>query len=144
MDLGLNNKVSVVTGGSKGIGGGIVSLLANEGAIPVILGRNKDSIFKAVDQYKQNGCEVGYALAELTNPNQCETAINIIIKDYGRIDGLVNNAGVNDGVGLENGSYEEFLNSVKRNLAHYYPIAQLVLAPLKKTKGAIVNKGLKT
>ena len=71
MDLGLKNKVIVVTGGSKGIGGGIVSLLANEGAIPVILGRNKDSIFKAVDQYKQNGCEVGYALAELTDPNQC-------------------------------------------------------------------------
>tara|TARA_B100000767_G_scaffold53519_1_gene49170 strand:- start:1082 stop:1873 length:792 start_codon:yes stop_codon:yes gene_type:complete len=144
MDLGLKNKVIVVTGGSKGIGGGIVSLLAKEGAIPVILGRNKDSIFKAVNQYKQNGFEVGFALAELTDPNQCEAAIDLIIKDYGRIDGLVNNAGVNDGVGLENGSYDEFINSIKRNLAHYYLIAQLVLPQLKKTKGAIVNIGSKT
>ena len=102
MDLGLKNKVIVVTGGSKGIGGGIVCLLANEGAIPVILGRNKESIFKAIIDYKQNGYEVGYAIAELTNPNQCEAAIDSIIKNYGRIDGLVNNAGVNDGVGLEN------------------------------------------
>ena len=132
MDLGLKNKVIVVTGGSKGIGGGIVCLLANEGAIPVILGRNKESIFKAISDYKQNGYEVGYAIAELTNPNQCEAAIDSIIKNFGRIDGLVNNAGVNDGVGLENGSYEEFINSIKRNLAHYYQIARLVLPQLKK------------
>ena len=71
-------------------------------------------------------------------------AIDSIIKDYGRIDGLVNNAGVNDGVGLENGSYDEFINSIKRNLAHYYQIAQLVLPQLKKTKGVIVNIGSKT
>ena len=45
---------------------------------------------------------------------------------------------------INNGSYEEFINSIKRNLAHYYQIAQLVLPQLKKTKGAIVNIGSKT
>ena len=144
MDLGLKNKVIIVTGGSKGIGGGIVSLLAKEGAIPVIVGRNRPNILQAVDVYKLEGHEVGYAFAELTDPEQCEQAIGSIIKQYGHIDGLVNNAGVNDGVGLEQGSYDEFINSIKRNLAHYYKITQLVLPELKKNKGAIVNIGSKT
>lgn len=144
MDLKLKDKVIVVTGGSKGIGNGICNLLAKEGAIPVIIGRNKPNILDAVKAIKDNGGQAFHAIAELTNPNQCEAAIDSIIKHYGCIDGLVNNAGVNDGVGLENGSYEEFINSIKRNLAHYYQIAQLVLPQLKKTKGAIVNIGSKT
>jgi NAD(P)-dependent dehydrogenase (short-subunit alcohol dehydrogenase family) len=48
MDLNLKNKVIIVTGGSKGIGNGICNLLAEEGAIPVIVGRNKANILDAV------------------------------------------------------------------------------------------------
>ncbi|RYG24182.1 MAG: SDR family oxidoreductase, partial [Chitinophagaceae bacterium] len=62
----------------------------------------------------------------------------------GRIDGLVNNAGVNDGVGLENGDYEKFVASLHKNLVHYYLLAQHVLPELKKTKGSIVNITSKT
>ena len=144
MDLKLKNKVIVVTGGSKGIGGGIVSLLAREGAIPVIIGRNRESIHDAITNYIKEGFEVGHAFAELTDPKQCEQAVESIIQKYGRIEGLVNNAGVNDGIGLENGSYDAFMYSIKRNLAHYYHIAQLVLPELKIAKGAIVNIGSKT
>lgn len=144
MDLKLKNKVIVVTGGSKGIGGGIVSLLAREGAIPVIIGRNRPSILDAIANYTKEGFEVGHAFAELTDPKQCEQAVESIVQKYGRIEGLVNNAGVNDGIGLENGSYDAFMYSIKRNLAHYYYIAQLVLPELKIAKGAIVNIGSKT
>jgi len=144
MDLGLKEKVIIVTGGSKGIGGGIVSLLAKEGALPVIIGRNKESILNVVADYHKRGVEIGYAFAELTQPDECEQAIKAILEKFGRIDGLVNNAGVNDGIGLENGTYEDFMESIKRNLAHYYLMAQLVLPELKKTKGAIVNIGSKT
>ena len=62
----------------------------------------------------------------------------------GRIDGLVNNAGVNDGVGLENGSYEKFMHSLHSNLVHYYLVTHHALPYLKKSKGAIVNIGSKT
>ena len=65
MDLKLKNKVIVVTGGSKGIGGGIVSLLAREGAIPVIIGRNRKSIRDAIAKYTKEGFEVGYAFGDL-------------------------------------------------------------------------------
>jgi L-fucose dehydrogenase len=65
-------------------------------------------------------------------------------KLFGRIDGLVNNAGVNDGVGLENGNYDHFMISIQRNVAHYYAMAKYALPALKKSKGAIVNIGSKT
>ena len=143
MDLGLKGKIIVVTGGSKGIGSGIVSVLSEEGAIPVIVGRDKDTILSAVNKYRERNYQVGYAFAELTDPKQCEQAVKKIIHDFEKIDGLVNNAGVNDGVGLEKGTYEDFLNSINKNVAHYYKMAQLVLPELKKNKGAIVNIGSK-
>ena len=143
MDLGLKGKIIIVTGGSKGIGSGIVSVLSEEGAIPVIVGRDKDTILSAVNKYRERNYQVGYAFAELTDPMQCERAVKKIIDDFEKIDGLVNNAGVNDGVGLEKGTYEDFLNSINKNVAHYYKMAQLVLPELKKNKGAIVNIGSK-
>ena len=143
MDLKLKNKIFVVTGGSKGIGAGIVKLLANEEAIPVIIGRNKVDIAKIVDELKKNDLKIGYAIAELTNPKECKRAVRSIINEFGRIDGLVNNAGVNDGVGLENGNYQDFIKSIERNLGHYYTMTKLVLPQLKKNKGSIVNIGSK-
>ena len=143
MDLGLKGKIIIVTGGSKGIGSGIVSVLSQEGAIPVIVGRDKDTILGTVNKYRERNYQVGYAFAELTDPKQCERAVKKIIDDFEKIDGLVNNAGVNDGVGLEKGTYEDFLNSINKNVAHYYKMAQLVLPELKKNKGAIVNIGSK-
>ena len=62
----------------------------------------------------------------------------------GRIDGLVNNAGVNDGVGLENGNYEAFMASLHKNVVHYYLVAHYALPALIKSKGAIVNITSKT
>ena len=144
MDLELKDKVIIVTGGSKGIGNAICRLLANEKAIPIIVGRNKENVMDAVTQIKEMGGKASFALAELTDPIQCEEAVAKLVKEYGRIDGLVNNAGVNDGVGLENGNYEDFILSLKRNLVHYYVMAKHALPYLKKSKGAIVNIGSKT
>ena len=144
MDLKLKDKVIVVTGGSKGIGNGICNLLAKEGAIPVIIGRNKPNILDAVKAIKDNGGQAFHAFAELTDKEACKKAIDDVIKEFGRIDGLVNNAGVNDGVDLENGNYDDFMVSIQRNVAHYYAMAQFALPELKKSKGAIVNIGSKT
>src|SRR5690606_7148804 len=63
---------------------------------------------------------------------------------FGRIDGLVNNAGVNDGVGLESGNYEKFLASLHKSLIHYYLLAHHALPALKTSRGSIVNIGSKT
>jgi L-fucose dehydrogenase len=141
MDLNLKDKIIIVSGGAKGIGEGIVRVLAAEGAVPVIIGRNEQDNLKVVSEISGN---VSQIVGELTDPAACENAIKAVIEKYGRIDGLVNNAGVNDGVGLEQGNYEQFIASLHKNLVHYYLLAHYALPELKKSKGAIVNIGSKT
>jgi NAD(P)-dependent dehydrogenase (short-subunit alcohol dehydrogenase family) len=144
MDLNLKEKVIIVTGGSKGIGNGICNVLASEGAIPIIIGRKEKDILNAIKVIENNGGKASYALAELTKPEDCKNAVAKIMEEFGRIDGVVNNAGVNDGVGLEHGNYEDFIASAHKNLVHYYLIAHHALPALKKSKGTIVNIGSKT
>lgn len=144
MDLKLQNKVVIVTGGAKGIGEGIVQVLAGEGAIPVIVGRNAADNQKVVDELAAHGKESFQIAAELTQPEESEKAVKAVLEKYGRIDGLINNAGVNDGVGLEHGSYEGFIASLHKNVVHYYLMAHYALPALKASKGAIVNISSKT
>ena len=144
MNLKLENKIIVVSGGAKGIGEGIVKLLAEEGAIPVIIGRNEEDNLKTVDSIKATGGKCFQVVAELTDPGECKNAIEKVIQEFGKIDGLVNNAGVNDGVNLEHGDYEKFMASLHKNLVHYYLLAHYALPALKISKGSIVNISSKT
>mgnify|MGYP001315202285 CR=1 FL=1 len=143
MNLQLQNKVIVVTGGSKGIGHAITHVLANEGAIPFIVSRDEKSVLETVHEIQKKGGKSSYALAELTDPEQGKAAVEKVISTYGTLHGLVNNAGVNDGVGLENGDAESFIHSLKKNVVHYYVMAQACLPFLKENKGSIVNIGSK-
>lgn len=144
MNLNLQDKVIIVTGGAKGIGEGIAQVLAAEGAMVVIIGRNSSDNEKTVQEIIANGGKADHIIAELTQPQQCEYAVKTTTERYGRIEGLVNNAGVNDGVGLEKGNYEAFIASLHKNLVHYYLMAHYALPELKKHKGAIVNISSKT
>jgi L-fucose dehydrogenase len=143
MNLKLQDKVILVTGGSKGIGQAITKLLAEEKAIPFIVSRDEESILETVQQIEKKGGKCHYALTELTDPQQVKNAVDKAISIFGTVHGLVNNAGVNDGVGLENGNSESFINSLKKNVVHYYTMAQACLPFLKKNKGSIVNIGSK-
>lgn len=144
MNLDLQDKVIIVTGGAKGIGQGICQVLAAEEAIPIIVGRNQTDNQKLVRQIEAEGGKAYAVVAELSDPEQCAKAVADIAAEFGRIDGLVNNAGVNDGVSLEEGSYEAFVASLHKNLVHYYLIAHHAFPYLKKSGGAIVNIGSKT
>lgn len=139
MDLKLKSKIIIVTGGAKGIGAGITKALASEGAIPVVVGRDANDNDAII---KEAGAGFGIT-AELTHPEACENAVKATVEKFGRIDGLVNNAGVNDGVGLEKGNYESFIASLHKNLVHYYLMAHHALPELIKSKGSIVNIGSK-
>jgi len=133
MNLSLENKVIIVSGGARGIGEGIVKTLLAEKAKPVVIDQRMSSI-EGVKTIQ----------ADLTNPAACATAIEKIAKEFGSIDGLVNNAGVNDGVNLANGNYQAFIDSLHKNLIHYYLLAHHALPYLKTSKGAIVNISSKT
>jgi len=141
MNLDLTDKVIIVSGGAKGIGEGIVKVLVAEGAIPFIIGRNEEDNKAAVAATGGRALQV---VAELTRPEECEAAVKAVMDRFGRIDGLVNNAGVNDGVGLESGSYADFMASLHKSLVHYYLLAHHALPALKVSKGAIVNITSKT
>ena len=144
MNLYLQDKIIVVSGGAKGIGAAIAKVLAAEGALPVIIGRSEEDNTALVNEMAASGQKAGYVTAELSVPQNCKTAIEQVVQQYGRIDGLVNNAGANDGVGLEHGDYEKFIASYHKNAVHYYLLAHYALPALKQSKGAIVNISSKT
>lgn len=142
MDLGLAGKVVVVTGGGAGIGGAISRALAAEGAVPVILARRAPSE-EFLRDMRGLQTEAQVVLADLSRDEECRRAVAEVRERVGRIDGLVNNAGTNDGVGLEAGP-EAFRASLNQNLLHYYTLAHLLLEDLKAARGAIVNISSKT
>jgi L-fucose dehydrogenase len=143
MDLHLQDRVILVSGGAKGIGAAVCRVLAAEGAMPVVIGRNQADNERLVSEIVASGGSAFAVTAELTRDGESQRAVEQARKKFGRIDGLVNNAGINDGVNLEHGDTERFLASLRKNLIHYYELAHFALPELKANRGAIVNIGSK-
>lgn len=144
MDLLLKDKVVVVTGGAKGIGAAIVKTVAAEGAAPVIVDRDHDAGQELEQSLHSLGVRSLLICGELSQPANCSAALENTIRHFGRLDVLVNNAGVNDRVGLESGDPEKYVESLQRNLLHYYNMAHYALPYLKKSQGCILNIASKT
>jgi NAD(P)-dependent dehydrogenase (short-subunit alcohol dehydrogenase family) len=144
MDLRIKGKVVLITGGAKGIGAAIVRGCGAEGAIPVIVDRDERAGEELQAELRASRIESGLIIANLSLPEACASAVEGTIQKLGRLDALVNNAGVNDGVGLENGTPEKLVASLERNLIHYYAMAHHALSALKKARGSIVNISSKT
>ena len=100
MDLQLQDKVFIVTGGGAGIGGAISLTLAEEGAIPVIFGRSalKEDFQAALSERTS---DFAFYQVDVTDEAAVASAIAATAERFGRIDGVVNNAGANDNVGLD-------------------------------------------
>ena len=142
MNLYLQDKVFIVTGGGSGIGAAISLGLADEGAIPVIFGHSplSDELARQLDQ---RGTQSLFVQVELRDEDACRAAVASVLQRFDRIDGLVNNAGANDGVGLEAGR-SACVESLEKNLIHYYLMTHLCVDALKATRGSIVNISSKT
>jgi L-fucose dehydrogenase len=144
MDLLLKDKVVVVTGGAKGIGAAIVQTLVGEGSFPVIVDRDLEAGRKLEENLRQHGIPPLLICSELADAENCRNSIEETVRQFGRLDALVNNAGVNDRVGLETGSPGEYVESLQRNLLHYFNMAHYALPHLKKSQGCILNISSKT
>jgi L-fucose dehydrogenase len=139
MDLSLTDKVVLVTGGARGIGAAIVRALAGEGAVPVVVDRDEPAARAIEREIGASRARVEVIVADLTDVGACRRAVADALARAGRIDALVNNAGVNDRAGLEAGSPAAFVESLGRNLVHAYAMTHYALPSLKQSRGAIVN-----
>jgi L-fucose dehydrogenase len=137
MDLQLKDKVILVTGGAKGIGAAVCRAAVEEGAIPVIVDRDEDAGARLVRELGEVRARL--VAADLCQAENCRLIVSQAVGFFGRLDALVNNAGINDGVGLEHGSPQKFVASLETNLVHYYNMAHYALPALKQARGGIVN-----
>src|SRR5438128_2758091 len=140
----MKDKVVIVTGGAKGIGAAIVRVLAQESAMPVILDRDEAAAKQLQTELQDQGAGSHVVIAKLAKAAKCREAVEQVLVKTGGLDALVNNAGVNDGVGLETGSPEKFVEPLERNLLHYYYLAHFALPALEQSRGTIINISSKT
>lgn len=144
MDLQLREKVVLITGGAKGIGAAIATACAGEGAIPIVVDRDRAAGEQLQSKLVRTGVAAHFISCDLTSAENCERCVREVATLHGRLDALVNNAGVNDKIGLETGDPEQFITSLQRNLLHYYNMAHYALPFLKRARGVIVNISSKT
>jgi len=142
MDLGLQDKVVLVTGGSKGIGEGIVRSFLAEGARVANVNRSVAEGQAMEAEYAALGKECFFIQGDLCQVASCADAVEQARARFGRIDVLINNAGVNDGVGLDAGP-DAFVSSLQRNLIHFYAMAHYARDDLRQSRGVIINIGSK-
>jgi L-fucose dehydrogenase len=142
MDLNLKDKIVLVTGGASGIGAAIVMQLAREGAVPVILDRDALSRPMAEELKALSPKHYLYRL-DLCDERACSGTVADILQRFHGIDALVNNAGINDHVGLE-ADVGDFRRSLEANLVHCFLLAHLCAEAIKHRRGAIVNVSSKT
>jgi len=133
MNLELEDKVVLVSGGARGIGEAIVRAFVAEGARVMITDLDNAATLRT---------ELGEAVrshqGDLTEDRSCRDAVAACTDAWGRLDVLVNNAGVNDGKSLE-ASPSDFRESIERNLVHVFALAHHALPHLTEARGNIVN-----
>ena len=139
MDLGLRDKIVLVTGGANGIGAATVKAFLEEDCKVVIDDRDTEA---GPVLAKSAGSKARFVEAHLTNLKSCKQAVEQTVSWFGGLDVLVNNAGFNDGLGLET-SPEDFMTSVKNNLLHVYAMTHYALPQIRKGPGCILNLGSK-
>ena len=144
MDLEIRDKVYLITGGANGIGEAICRRLAQEKAIPVIIDKNQAKAENLAGDLISKSRKCHIVIRELSTEESCASAVKESLSKTGRINGLVNNAGINDTAGLTHGSGNEFLRSLERNLHHYYFMVHACLPELKRNRGAVINISSKT
>lgn len=144
MDLHLEGKVVILTGGFKGIGKGIALRLAKEGAIVAVINCDDGAAEQFDAEMKTITDNYRTYLMDLNDTDDIAPIVEDVVKTYGHIDGLVNNADRNDNLDLDHTSWREFEQSLHGNLTRYYELTHRCAPYLRESKGAIVDISSKT
>ncbi|KAH8326692.1 hypothetical protein KR067_011962 [Drosophila pandora] len=134
------DKVIIVTGASSGIGAGAAVHLASLGGLLVIVGRNVEKLKETAAKIVTVGGAPALELqADMTKEPEVEAIVTATLEKYGRIDVLINNAGILETGSIENTSLEQFDRLMNTNVRSLYQLTMLATPELIKTKGNIVN-----
>lgn len=136
----MKDKVIVITGGSSGLGETLAIRFAREKAIIILLARNKTNLKKVANEIKKAGCFVQYYICDITNKNDVITTFEKIKQSFGKIDILINNAGVWLEGNTENATEDNVKNVFNVNIIGMVFVTQEALKIMKISgKGHIVN-----
>lgn len=138
----LENAVAVVTGASRGVGRGIAEELGRGKAKVVVnYSKSKSQAEEVVENLLKNGAPAAVAIqADVSDPAQAVKLIEEVIKQFGRIDLLVNNAGVNIDRSIKNLSVEDWETVIRTNLSScFYTTKAAINYFMQQRSGAIVN-----
>ena len=140
MDLGIKNKIALVTGGATGIGKSIAINLAKEGSIVIITSRKKKNLIKTLKILKNYNSKSEGFVVDVTKKNSPKLLINKIIKKFRSIDIVVNNVGDTLGVLDPYCSIDKWIKIFKLILGVAIEINNSAIPYMKKNKwGRIVN-----
>lgn len=137
----LNDKVAIITGGTRGIGFAIAKKFLENNAKVVILGSRKATVDKALETLKEENknYEIDGYYPDLTNENEVRETFEKVKEKYNHIDILVNNAGVSSSMPIENYTMDEYERVENLNIKSVFVCSKEVLPYLKETKGVILN-----
>lgn len=137
----LNDKVAIITGGTRGIGFAIAKKFLENNAKVVILGSRKETVDKALENLKEENknYEIDGYYPDLTNENEVRETFEKVKEKYNHIDILVNNAGVSSSMPIENYTMAEYERVENLNIKSVFVCSKEVLPYLKETKGVILN-----
>lgn len=140
MDLGLEGKVALITGGSRGIGLRTARLFADEGCSVAICGREAEALTAAANELRQRGVQVAAIQGDVTNATEAEQVVAQCVAELGGIDILINNVGGATGGNLMEATDEDWQRTFELNVFQIIRMIRLV-APHMRARGggAIVN-----
>ncbi|BAQ61748.1 3-oxoacyl-[acyl-carrier protein] reductase [Geminocystis sp. NIES-3708] len=136
----LENKVAIVTGGSKGIGKGVALVFCQEGAKVVIAANGVREGQEAVAEIKEKGGEAIFVKCDIANENEVQDLVNKTIDTYGRLDILVNNAGIGTYKSVLECTSEEWDRCLAVNLKGFFLCSKYSIPHMQSIgKGVIIN-----
>lgn len=137
----LDNKVAIITGGTRGIGFETARTFLENGAKVAIFGSREETVKKALESLKRENAdyEVIGLHPTLTNEEEVKTAFETVKEKFGKIDILINNAGVSSSTKLENYTIDEYDKIADLNIKSVFVCSKQILPYLKETKGVILN-----
>jgi NAD(P)-dependent dehydrogenase (short-subunit alcohol dehydrogenase family) len=137
--MSLDNKVGIITGGASGIGAEIVKSLIKAGSFILIADINEEKAHKLIESLTFESNECKFIYCDVSNPKDCEKAIEFCLKEFKRLDFLVNSAGTIITGSLKKTSLDDWGKVINTNLLGTYLMTKYSVPYLKKGNGCIVN-----